>query len=225
MNTRMLFRRRCLIVLALAVGGCMTKPPPTPEELLPTRIDAAVASRRVEQYARQKDPSLSAYTRFPVEETTPAALWDAMYAQTFRVSDDLYQFESFAVTDRDTALLGAGSRGPGLVAGKVGDLDADGRPDYTFATGSGSGNKRYEIGVLDRTGDPKTGPLRQRVARFSYRDPVSFSDHHDGGGYDVRDDARGVTLGVLRGDGDALRFAPADDLPRNVRERFIEPRV
>ena len=216
--------RRVPIVLVLAVGGCVAKPAPKPEALLPTRLDAGTASRRVEQYARQKDPSLSAYTRFPVEETTPPGLWEKMYAQTFRVSDDLYEFETFAVTDRDTALLGAGYKGPGLVAGKVGDLDGDGRADYTFATGSGSGNKRFEIGVIDRTGDPKTGPLRQRAAPFRYRDRVSFADRA-GGGYDVRDDARGVTLGVLRDENGNLSFAPADNLPRGARERFIEPHL
>ena len=209
---------------ATLLVGCKSAPPPTPEEMLPSRIGQAEASRRVEQYARQKDPSLSAYTRFPVEEITPPQLWEQLRAQTFRVTDDTYKFETFAVTDRDTAELGAGYQGPGLVAGRVGDLDGDGRADYAFATGGGSGNKRFEIGVLDRSGDALTGPLRQRRAPFSYRDPVGFADHA-GGGYDVRDDARGVALGVLRDADGRLTFTPADDLPRGVRERFIEPRM
>ena len=225
----------CGVIAASVAAGCASKP--KPEALGPQKLGDAEASRRIESSVRQGNPTLSPEVAFPAAETTPPGLWDGMRAQTFRVSDDLYKGESFALTADDAAVLGAAYGGPGIVATHVGDLDGNGQTDLTFASGSGSPTLRFEINNLDRPypappPPPPTvagskpepvGPLRQRRAPFSYRDPVTFADAE--GGLSVRDDARGVVLGTLRDVGGRLTFEPAADLPRNVRERFIEPRL
>ena len=219
-------------VAALLLVGCASKPKPVATG--PIKLTAAEASRRIEAAARADKPSLAAGVPFDVTETTPAKLWDGMRAQTFRVRDGLYAGTTFALTADDAAEVGASFGGPGVVTMRVGDLDADGKPDLTVVSGAGSGVTRYEINVLDRPAPPTmspvlggppepSGPLRQRRVPFSYRDPVTFAPAE--GGLGVRDDARGLTLGTLRDAAGRLTFEPAPDLPRGVRERFLEPRM
>ncbi len=105
----------------------------------------------------------------PLEETTPDGLFDEMGVQTFRVRDEpdeLYAFETFAVTDEEVVPVGSGAGGPGITAFTIADADGDGRADLLYVSGSGRSIKSYDAGSIDRPGftkyDRLNAPLRDR---------------------------------------------------------------
>lgn len=225
--------RAVSLVTRLAAGmallGAVGCAGPSASEQGPTRLPETIAVERVAN-ALNANRSL---TSVPLRETTPEGLWEGIATQTFRITDDFYEDESFALTNTETVQLGSGYGGPGIVFTLVEDLDGDGKVDLGYVTGSGSGVKRYNIGVLDRPGyspansetnqPAVTASLRQRGVDFEYRDPVEL--RVTGGRVEVYDPARRVLLGTLRLTDDAAVFEPARDLPLHVRRRFLRPQL
>lgn len=205
---------------AASAIGCRT---PAADRALPQRLSESTASLRIERFERSRQPTLSPSVSFPVVESTPPGVWEALYLQTFRVTDGLFEYETYALTLDEVAQLGAGLRGPGVVDFALGDVDRDDEPDLAFASGSRSGLTRFGIGVIDRPVDNVRGALRQRRVPFSYRDPVRFGQSERG--LEVWDVNRDIRLGRLVPAGARVRFMPESDLPRSVRERFLEPRL
>ena len=223
-----------LLVGCVALVGCAAGDP-EPAPLGPFRVDDAEAADRIGRVLAADRLGGEQAVVPRLRETTPPGLFDAIAVQTFQVVSGPDRYETFAVTRDEIARLGTGLGGPGVMEFRPSDADADGEPDVAFLYGSGSRQKRYNLGLLDRPGyrppdpaslDPATLPaparLRVRDVDFSYRDPVVLRD--DAGRLAVVDPARGVTLGVLRSRGGDLAFETADDLPRYVRQRLLSPR-
>ena len=220
-----------LLSAALLLAGCAGSK--APRQLLPSRVHASSASREIQAFERVRSPGLAQLEAPPVTETTPDGLWEAMRAQTFRVEEGLFAGESYAVARDSVVRLGAAYQGPGVIAMHLGDADFDGRPDLAYAAGSRSGIMRYGIGLVDRPGyeDPAPGEplpadpadLRHRAIAFTYRDPVRFES--SAVGLEVWDELKNIRLGRLVAVGEQIRFLPDAELPRNVRERFLEPRM
>lgn len=159
-----------------------------------------------------------------VRETTPKGLFEALATQTFRLQSGDRANDTWAVTTTgEAASLGTGYGGPGIVAFHLGDIDANGAPDLAYASGSGSGIIRYEVGIYDRPGDPLRAAPRTRRVPLSYRNPLTFRSA--AGGLEVWDAHRNQKVGLITAAGEELRFTPATPLPQGVRERLLEPRL
>lgn len=217
--------------LLFPLAGCAGSQ--APKQFLPTRASPVSAAREIQSFERVRSPGLAQLDPPPVTETTPEGLWEAMRAQTFRVDEGLFAGETYAVAGGSVVRLGAAYQGPGVIATHLGDADFDGEPDLAYAAGARSGLMRYGIGLVDRPGyqDPPPGApppadpadLRHRTIAFTYRDPVRFQASEVG--LEVWDEMKNVRLGRLVAVGEQIRFLPDAELPRNVRERFLEPRL
>ena len=205
-----------VVVVALS---CQSSGSRTAKAPLPLSTTAAAAL--IEQSLAERSITTAPAEPIALRETTPDALFGALHTQTFRVTEGTYANDTFAVTEQAAVPLGTGFGGPGIVDAHVGDADSDGQPDLTFAYGSGSGIKRFEIGVYDRPGDGIRGEPRTRRVGFSYRDPVRFETADQR--LEVWDNNRNLKLGDIVASGDRLIFRAKADLPRVVRERMLEP--
>ena len=203
---------------------------------MPARMTSGTASAKVNAFIARDTPTASDLTGLQLEETTPDGAFEKLGVQTFRVTEDLYQFETFAVTPTETIKIGSGLDGPGITEMRLTDLDGNDGPDLVFTSGTGRGNKQYSVGVLDRPGyepapDPEAPatspvPLRVRNVRLTYRDPLRFEQ--PGKLVEVWDDQRNVKLGTLRLSGDqrdSIVFVADAEIPAHIRRRFLEPRM
>ena len=208
---------------------------PSAADLAPQRQSLSAAQPRIAADLERKRPTAVSFVTVPVVETTPDGLWEAMAVQTFNVTGDMHQYESFAVTEGDVEQLGSGFGGPGIIEYQLVDADRDGTRELAFVVGSGTGVKRYTVGLLDRpqyepvdpanppATKPAPAPMRQRAVRVSYRDPLTLKE--TAAGVEVWDPARQTRIGRITGGGGAVRFEPEANLPRIVRQRVLEPRM
>lgn len=222
-----------VVTVACLAVGCAgdTKPKP------PQRVVLTDAEVRIVESLRKAGDG-STFLKLVLEETTPPDAFEQLGVQTFRVKEDLYEYETFAVTDEEVVQIGTGLGGPGITTFLLADADGDGKPDLAYVGGSGRGVKSYNAGVIDRplfepfdpavvinpAIKPQPRHLRKRDAAFSYRDPIELRPS-DEGGFDVYDPNKKVRLGHLKLVGDRADFEPADDLPSAVKRRFISPRL
>ncbi len=230
---------RARLLLLLIVGGftfgCAKEPAP-PRAPRPLTVDQA----RAKMVEAVRDQGGGTLFLMPVEETTPAGVFDEMGVQTFRVldePDEPFAFETFAVTDEEVVQVGSGLGGPGITSMTMTDVDGDGRPDLLYVAGSGRRIKSFNAGAVDRPGfekfDPtrpvvegevqQPRPLRRRDVALDYRDPIELRQSPSG--LEVWDSGRNVKLGVLEMRDDGANFVAADDLPTAVKRRFKSPRM
>jgi hypothetical protein len=216
-------------LLLSIVAGCASEPPPL--DLRPVPVSPAQAAPRVAGALPERIDG-TAVPPPTLRETTPPGVFEVLSVQTFQVTDGLYEFETFAVTEEEVIQIGTGFGGPGIIAFRPVDADDDGNPDLAYAFGSGQSIKRFGVALLDRPGyrpprvgefaDPATRPappaMRVREIDFFYRDPIELRGGD--GAIEVWDPARNTRLGRLVGRGGRMTMEVEPDLPRFVRQRI-----
>lgn len=131
-----------LLILTAALfilGACL------PARNTTGRWDREAASQAILEYYQKLLPDLNPAVKFPVEDVTTDEIWEQLHIQIFRVTEGIYENESFILNGGNLIQMGTAFGGFGVNSLAVSDLNQDNQLELLFTYSFGSGIHRTHI--------------------------------------------------------------------------------
>jgi hypothetical protein len=133
-----------ILVCALAIAAPLLALADEPRSL-------EEAEAMVRAYVLETEPRMNPSARFPLRDITPAAAWNALHLQVFRITEDIQENWTYLIREDVVYPIGGATGGQGVTSMVVADLNRDGTPEFYCSSSWGSGLPRASISAFLRT--------------------------------------------------------------------------